>query len=131
MKKRGIKKGKFALSLHEYPQTFGAITKGKRSMKISLALRIEEALNLEEGFLMTLQLYYDIAREKQKAHGKPDMKKLRKILFWDTDMNKINWQKNKRAVIERIFERGNQIEKDEITRFYGKSTIETILGKHA
>lgn len=101
-------------------------------MNLSLALRIEAALNLDEGYLMMLQLYYDIQQEKQKQNQeKPDLTKLRRILFWDTSMDKIDWQKNKRAVIKRIFERGNSIEKDEITHFYGQQTINSILSKHA
>ncbi len=132
LKNRNLKKGKFAIAVNEYPQTLGDITNGKRSMNLSLALRIEAALNLDEGYLMMLQLYYDIQQEKQKQNQeKPDLTKLRRILFWDTSMDKIDWQKNKRAVIKRIFERGNSIEKDEITRFYGQQTIDSILSKHA
>jgi antitoxin HigA-1 len=44
-------------------------------------------------------------------------------------MEEIDWQSQKRAVIQRIFERGNQQEKDEITRFYGKEIVETVLKK--
>ncbi len=51
LKKRKLHKSAFALSIQEYPQTFSAITKGKRNMNTSLALRIEEALGIEEGFL--------------------------------------------------------------------------------
>ncbi len=132
LKNRNLKKGKFAIAVNEYPQTLGDITNGKRSMNLSLALRIEAALNLDEGYLMMLQLYYDIQQEKQKQNQeKPDLTKLRRILFWDTSMDKIDWQKNKRAVIKRIFERGNSIEKDEITHFYGQQTINSILSKHA
>ena len=58
LKKRGLRKGAFALSLQEFPQTLVSITKGKRRMNISLALKIEKALGLEEGFLMTLQVFY-------------------------------------------------------------------------
>ena len=69
--------------INEYPQTLGAITKGKRSMNAALALRIEQELNLTEGFLLTLQVFYDIKHEKrrqiEKAH--PDLSKLRRGLF--------------------------------------------------
>lgn len=44
-------------------------------------------------------------------------------------MDQIDWQLQKRAVIQRIFERGNQQEKEEITRFYGKATVEAVLDK--
>ncbi|MFZ5551587.1 MAG: helix-turn-helix transcriptional regulator [Bacteroidota bacterium] len=129
LKKRGLGKGRFALSLNEYPQTFVSITKGKRKMNIALALKIENALSLPEGFLMMLQLYHDINKEKEKqhTHKKPDLKKLRKVLFWDTDIQKINWQKQKRAVIKRVFERGNETEKKEILKFYGEKIVNEVL----
>lgn len=120
LKKRGLAKGPFALSIGEYPQTLSAITNGKRGMNPSLAIRIEEALGMEEGTLMVLQALHDVKLEKAKMHSKqtPDLSKLRPALFWDTDITKIDWIKNQRFVTERIEERGNEIEKAEIKRFY-------------
>jgi plasmid maintenance system antidote protein VapI len=130
IKARKLSKGRFALMINEYPQTLGAITNGKRSMNTSLALKIEQALNLAEGFLMTLQVFYDIKQEKRKTEmARPDFSRLRRGLFWDTDMEKINWQQQKRAVIQRVFERGNSTEKAEITRFYGDSEIRQFTEK--
>lgn len=132
LEKRQLRKGQFALSLGEFPQTLTAITKGKRKMNTSLALKIENLLGIEEGYFMVLQVYYDIELEKKKQNItqkniSPNIELLRPILFWDTDMNKIDWQKQKRAIIKRIFERGNDMEKNEITRFYGTETINSIL----
>jgi len=134
LEKRKLRKGKFAISLGEFPQTLTAITKGKRKMNTALALKIENLLGIEEGYFMVLQVYYDIEIEKNKQNkiqGKssPYIQLLRPILFWDTDINKIDWQKQKRAIIQRIFERGNDMEKNEITRFYGTETINSILNK--
>ncbi len=130
IKERKLSKGRFALMINEYPQTLGAITNGKRSMNTSLALKIEQELNLTEGFLMTLQVFYDIKLEKRKIEkARPDFSKLRRGLFWDTDMEKIDWQLQKRAVIQRVFERGNSKEKEEITRFYGDSEIKQFTKK--
>jgi plasmid maintenance system antidote protein VapI len=128
LKRRNLRKGPFALSINEFPQTLGSITKGKRRMNIPLALKIEHALDIEEGYFMMLQVYYDIEQEKRKYPTvRPDLSKLRRVLFWDTDIEKIDWQKQKRAVIRRVFERGNAQEKKEITRFYGKKEVEGIL----
>ena len=125
LKERKIAKGPFAISLKEYPQTLSAITKGKRNMNTSLALKIEHALGLMEGFFMTLQIFYEIKEEKLKQSGNahPDFLKLRPGLFWDTDINKIDWNRQRRAVIQRVFERGNDDEKAEITRFYGDDAV--------
>lgn len=129
LQKRNLPKGRFAISLGEYPQTLGAITKGKRDMNTQLALKIEHALNMEEGFLMILQTYFDIKQIKQKNAPKnqPDLKKIRSALFWDTKIESIDWNLQKDAVIKRVFERGNEGEKKEITRFYGKEMIDQIL----
>jgi addiction module HigA family antidote len=128
LRKRKLSKGPFALSIQEYPQILGAITKGKRKMNTSLALRIEDALGMEEGFFMTLQVFYDIKQERQKQQSSdvPDIKKFRPALFWDTDLEKINWISQKKAVIERVLERGTLSEKKEIVRFYGKDEVKRI-----
>jgi plasmid maintenance system antidote protein VapI len=128
LKESNLKKGKFALSIQEYPQTLTAITKGKRSMNLPLALKIEASLGLEEGYFMLLQLYYDIRREKLKEKGpKPNLSKFRKVIFWDTDMSKIDWMRQAKSVISRVYERGNEQEKKEITRFYGKDKVLKII----
>ncbi|HVI47245.1 MAG TPA: hypothetical protein VM802_20375, partial [Chitinophaga sp.] len=114
LKKRNLLKGPFALSINEFPQTLSAITKGKRNMNTALALKIEQALDIEEGFFMTLKVFYDIKelKRQQKDKRHPDLARLRPALFWDTRINKIDWQQQKRAVIQRVFERGNKLEKD-------------------
>lgn len=129
LKKRKLSKGQFALSIREYPQTLSAIMKGKRSMNTPLSMRIEEALGMEEGFLMTLQVFYDIKEEKKKLSKEkhPDLSKFRPALFWDTKMDQIDWDKQKRAVIKRVFERGDFTEKKEIRRFYGNDAVKNVL----
>jgi len=131
LKKRNLHKGPFAISLKEYPQTLVSITKGKRRMNNNLAMKIEEALGIEEGFFMTLQVFYDIKVLKDKQHKlQPDYAKLRRVLFWDTKMENIDWEKQKNEVIKRVFERGNEIEKGEMIRFYGQENVNNILNTH-
>ena len=131
LKKRKLGKGRFAISLNEFPQTLVSITKGNRRMNTALALKIEHALGMEEGYLMMLQVYHDINDIKRRQHTvKPDLAKLRPVLFWDTNIESIDWQKQKQAVIKRVFERGNEQEKKEIVRFYGRDTVNDLLEKH-
>ena len=134
LEKRKIRKGSLALQIQEYPQTLSAITKGKRDMNTSLALKIEHVLGIEEGFFMILQVYYDIEQEKRKQNtSHPDLSLIRPVLFWDTKMDRLDWQKQKKAIIRRIFERGNETEKKEITRFYGSAAVSNVLNhdRHA
>lgn len=128
LKKRSIKQRPFALSLGEHPQTFNAITKGKRGISTALALKIERQLGLEEGTLVILQAYYDIQKIKEKEFkSTPDLNILSKALFWDTDIQHIDWERQYKAVIQRVFERGNENDKNEIIRFYGAEKISQAL----
>ena len=106
-----------------------AITKGKRRINPSLSLRIGKELGIDESFFMILQTYYDIELEKKKQQKNlhPDLSKIRKVIFWDTDINKIDWIKYEPSIIKRVFERGNEQEKQEIIHFYGKDNVSKIL----
>lgn len=128
IQEKNIRKGRLALSISEYPQTLTAITKGKRAMNTALAMKLEKALNLEDGFFMLLQVFYDIKQEKLKqASDPPNLNKLRAVVFWDTKMESIDWQGQYKAVIRRVFERGNDNEKAEMIRYYGQEKVDEAL----
>lgn len=98
------------------------IISGARKMTLEQSLKLEQALGYEEGFLMILQLYHDI-RCLQQPSPTPDLSKLSPALFWDTKIEKIDWQRHKRAVIERVMAYGNEQERAEIIRFYGDEQV--------
>lgn len=128
LQKRNLKQRPFAISIEEHPQTFNAIIKGRRNLPTALALKIENTLGLKEGDLVILQAYFDIEQEKRKSSkNTPDLNVLRKILFWDTDFEKIDWQKQYKAVIRRVFERGNEAEKNAVKNFYGEQVVKKVL----
>lgn len=127
LQKRSHPKNRFAESVNEFPQTIGAIIAGRRRMNPALSIKIEEMLGAQEGYFMVLQAYYDIKIERQKNKTTPDLTKLRPALFWDTNMQTIDWQQYKASIIRRVFERGNEQEQAEITRFYSQSTIDQIV----
>ena len=129
LKKRKLSKKQFAKSIDEFPQTLGAIAKGKRRINPSLSLRIGEKLGIDESYFMILQTYYDIEQEKrkqQKGHH-PDLSKIRPVVFWDTNIDEMDWMKYKPSIIKRVFERGNEQEKQEIVRFYGNDYVSRTL----
>lgn len=128
LKKRKIPKGQFSLNIREYPQTLVAVTKGKRRMNPSLALRAERELKLEEGFLMILQALFDLEEEKRTMLSEfvPVVSRFRATLFWDTDIFKLNWDLNKRYIIRRVMQRGNKHEQQEILRLYGVETVRSV-----
>ena len=129
LQKRNISKRQFALSIDEYPQTLGSVIKGYRNMNVDLSLKIEDKLGFEEGFLMTLQVFYDIKLSKKDLNYKPDLSKFRKGIFWDTTYEKIDWRLMKKSIIKRIFSYGNELEQEEIRNFYGKNEVDNILLK--
>ncbi len=119
LKKRKISKKEFAESVNEHLQTIVSITKAKRKFTPELSIKTDVFLHLDEGFILTLQAFYEIKKLKEELNiQKPDLTKIRPVLFWDTDMTQINWQKQKESVLKRIMERGNAKEKEEIFRFY-------------
>jgi len=127
LKKRKIKKRPFALSLKEYPQIINEVSKGRRGLTPLLSIKIDRALDLEEGTMLVLQAYYEIKKEKLLLNDKPDLKILRKALFWDTDIDRIDWEAQYESVIKRVFERGNKAEIAEIEKFYGLEKIKKAL----
>lgn len=130
LRRRGLKSKQFAISLGEYPQTINAISKGRRGINPALSIKLGHALDTDEEYFMILQAYYEVEKERKellKNQAKPDLSKIRPILFWDTDMNHLDWQKQRKAIIRRIFERGNDIEIKEIISFYGREVIEKEL----
>lgn len=98
-------------------------------MNTPLSIRIENELGIEEGFFMTLQVFYDIKTEKRKQSKDyhPQVSKFRPALFWDTKIENIDWDRQKRAVIKRVFERGNLTEKKEVLNFYGRDIVKEVL----
>ena len=55
--------------------------------------------------------------------NKPDLTKFSKTLFWDTTFDRIDFTAHSRYVINRVFERGNEEEIQEVIRFYGRDII--------
>ena len=101
-------------------------------LKAKLSVKLAELLALDPAFFMQLQASFEIKQiliAKQPALT-PNLSIIRKVLFWDTNFEQIDWQKQKTAVIKRIFERGNDQEINEVIRFYGKETVQTVLSHY-
>ena len=130
LKKRNLNQRQFAISINEYPQTLNAIINAKRNMNTDLSIKIEKEFDFEEGFLMILQVYYDIKQSKIDLNYKPDLTKIRKATFWDTSIEKIDWKLMKIALIKRILVYVNDNEIEEINRFYGNDYVDEINKKH-
>lgn len=121
LKKLNLSQRAFARNIGEHSQSINAVITGRRPLTTELSIKIERALDFEEGFLLALQAYYNVAEYKRKeaSASVTGVPTIRKMLFWDTDFDKIDWGLYRKAVIQRVFERGNEEEKEEIIRFYG------------
>ena len=121
-----LKEQNVTLDSQVYLNIQNAVIAGRRNLTTEQALRVEISLGYEEGFLAILQTFYDIKqyKEKELANSYTGYPNIRRILFWDTDFDKINWGKYKKAVIERVIERGSKDEISEIKRFYKLSASE-------
>lgn len=125
---RGLKNKELASSLEEHAQTISSILKEKRGVNPNLSIKLGNLLGVDADYFMLLQASHDVIKaQKRKTSRTPDLNNIRAALFWDTDFNKIDWIKDEKAVVKRIFERGNATEISEIISFYGRDTTEIIL----
>ena len=113
---RMISQRSFAKQLNEHPQVLNDILKGKRKIAISLSMKLDDAFGFKKGTFWILQAYYEA-----KEYRIPQMAELppiRKAVFWDIDMNKLDPVKNKAFIINRVNERGSNEEKQIIKEYY-------------
>ena len=123
LKQRGVKNNEFAITLGEHKQTISAILNEKRGINAKLSIKIGEALGIDNDYFMILQVVYEVSEATKPKLFTPNLENIRKVLFWDTNFEELDWNKNRKAIIKRIFERGNDLEIKEIISFYGKDTI--------
>ena len=118
LKRKSISQREFAKQINEHSQTLNAIITGRRNITTEMAIKIEKMFGYDEGFLLILQVLYNIAKYKEDSRKKRKAPNIRTIIFWDTDFKTIDWEKNKYAVIKRVLERGNDKEIEEIAKYY-------------
>lgn len=126
LRKRGISQRAFAAAIGEHSQTLNAVITGRRNLTTEMAVKIEQSLGYEEGFLLTLQAYHSIAEYKNRlaTTSVKGMPNVRRTLFWDTDFDAIDWGRYQEAVIQRILAYGDEADKTEIARFYNMPVSE-------
>jgi len=130
LKNRGIKPTDLASEVREHKQTISAILNERRGINANLSVKLAEYFQIDPSFYMQLQAAYEvkqILKRQQLANQTPNLSIIRKVLFWDTNFDKIDWIAKKTAVIKRVFERGNEEEIQEIIRFYGKEIVEKTI----
>lgn len=127
LRRRKLKSVDLATSIDEHPQTINAITKERRGINPKLSIKLGQYFNIAIDYFIYLQASYHVQNALQASNQKTLSGKLRPVLFWDTDIAKLDWQKNKRFIIQRILERGSKSEISALIKFYGLSVIKEEL----
>lgn len=125
LKKLNIKAVQLAREIDEHPQTISAITKERRGINPGLSIKLGDFFGCRNDYFMLLQASFEVENVAMKGtrSGPTLVGKIRKSIFWDTQIETIDWEKHKRSVIQRLLERGNGAEIKELIRFYGLKTI--------
>jgi len=130
LKIQGLKSSELASSINEHKQTISAILNKRRDINPKLSIKLSKQFSVDEDYFMILQACYDVRIIKELEIKKtPNINNIRKVIFWDTDINKIDWDKNSNSIIKRILERGNEKEITEIISFYGRKVISIEIKK--
>jgi addiction module HigA family antidote len=127
LKSRSLKAVDLARSVEEHPQTINAITKERRRISAKLSIKLGQYFGVEKDYFSLLQASYDVKKEQHKSNSSVLLSKVRSHLFWDIDISKLDDQKHRKFIIQRILERGNGEEVEELMQFYGKAFITGLL----
>jgi addiction module HigA family antidote len=124
LKTQSINASLLAESINEHKQTLSAVLNRRRAINPKLSIKLSKYFNVDQDYFMMIQASYDVKEANASfKERKPDLSKFRKVIFWDTNFDEIDWDKNKQAIIKRILERGNAKEINELISFYGKENI--------
>lgn len=124
LKKRDLTIETFSGQLGEGPDIILAILTGKKELETNLADKIEKLFGWLPGFLMEMQAK---AAKPKVISEASFLWEMRKALFWDTDIRLIDPEKHRKAVILRVFTKGNDREKQLTLEYYGQATVKNIL----
>ena len=120
LNKYNIHASQLSEEISEHKQTLSAILNEKRGVNPSLSIKLGSYFKIKPEYFMLIQAEYEVqcAINAQSENDQLPKPKIRKVIFWDTDFEKLDWRKNKKAIIARVKERGNQKEIEEVLKYY-------------
>lgn len=65
----------------------------------------------------------EIKIERQPLIKRVKRPNLPKVLFWDFDFDKLDWNRSYKTIIERVLDKGNASEWEETIAFYGRDYV--------
>ncbi len=130
LKIRGLKSSELVEKTNEHKQTISAVLNKRRKITPLLSVKLADTFSVSHDYFLLLQASYDVSQIVARLKkDRPNLEIIRSVLFWDTDINNIDWNKQKRAVIQRVLERGNDLEIEEIIGFYGLEVVKAEVQK--
>ena len=120
LNKYNIHASQLSEEISEHKQTLSAILNEKRGVNPSLSIKLGSYFKIKPEYFILIQAEYEVqcAINAQSENDQLPKPKIRKVIFWDTDFEKLDWRKNKKAIIARVKERGNQKEIEEVLKYY-------------
>lgn len=113
------------------PQRISDFTSNRRRITADISLALEKAFEIEQrGYFYLIQCNHDIyLASKQEVARTPDLSRISSHIFWDSDLHRMNWQANRKKIIQRAFEYGDEQTISEIISFYGRSEVRKQLSE--
>ena len=130
MTKEGISQSQLAERSGIVRQRICDYLANRRRITVEASLNLEKALRIGiEGFFYRIQTNHDIYTcvKEQAMNNRPNLEHYRKAVFWDTDIEMLDWDKNRQWIIRRVFEYGGEEEILETLHFYGKDVVKEVL----
>ena len=130
MTKEGISQSQLAERSGIVRQRICDYLANRRRITVEASLNLEKALCIGiKGFFYRIQANHDIytCLKEQTMNNRPNIGYYRKAVFWDTEIEKLDWDKNRQWIIRRVFEYGGEDEILETIRFYGKDVVKEVL----
>ena len=120
LKERGLSQKELAERVQCHAQTISAIVTGIRDIPLDLSFRLDKEFGFEGGFFLLMQTHYKIRIHALQSQTAPRgiIPSIRRIVFWDIDMDTLDWNANKDYIIRRVEERGNENEKQQVKAYY-------------
>jgi len=69
----------------------------------------------------------EIKVERQPLIKKVNRPNLPRVLFWDLDYDKLDWNRSYKTIMERVLDKGGEMDWEEMIRFYGRENVMKAL----
>lgn len=129
LKREGMSQRELSGRTSILPQRINDYISGRRRITPEVSFKLELPFDLPcHGYFYLIQSHHDIyLAGKSLPQATPDMTRIRKGVFWDTDLKALDWDGNRYSIIKRVFEYGDDMTINEIVRFYGHSVVREVL----